>query len=90
MDVADTLRNALGKTVTLRGVPHVLRELLPDRLVLECCGHRVLQGDWTGDAQRRVPQMVEIPLADTRERAHPDLRAVLDQLTAGSGAAQQP
>ena len=71
MSLADGIHNAhlsslIGRRARYQGELYEILEILeddPPSLVLQNCSHTTIQADQHGDAHRRVPEVVTLPLA---------------------------
>jgi hypothetical protein len=69
------LRTLIGRRVRHQGEPYVILEILehdPPAVVLQNEAHLSIQPDQYGEAHRRVPQTVTVPILFDADRA-PDL-----------------
>jgi hypothetical protein len=60
------LRGLIGRLARYQGEVYEILEILeddPPSLVLQNCAHTTIQADQHGDAHRRVPEIVTLPLA---------------------------
>lgn len=66
------LRSLIGRRARYQGQLYEILEVLQDEppaLVLQNCSHTTIQADQHGEAHRRVPETVTIPLARRRTDA---------------------
>lgn len=72
------LTDKLGRTVEFRGVPHLVKDVLLDQqlLILEPLAQPTVQTNAYGEGHRRVPAVVELPLAS--EEAQRLIQALSD------------
>jgi hypothetical protein len=70
-----TARDLLGQRVRYLGACYEVVDLLDDgpALVLASLEDCVIQADQHGDARRRVPSTLTLPLRDRDGNPHPDL-----------------
>ena len=60
------LRGLIGRRARYQGELYEILEILDDEppsLVLQNCNHTTIQADQHGEAHRRVPEIVTVPLA---------------------------
>ena len=64
------LTSYLGRTVEFRGAPHLLKDVLLDQqlLILEPLAQQSVQTNAYGEGHRRVPSVIELPLASEEAR----------------------
>lgn len=69
-ELLQQLRGLLGQLVNYKGQQHEINEVLEESahgaaLVLKCLeGSGTIQGDYHGEAHRRTPELILLPVAD--------------------------